>query len=282
MPSSSSVSLRATTLMSALLSAREELEHQPVDLVGVLVGRPVAGRGNAMEIEMADHAADLSDEEIGGTKRRIVPHAPQQAHAAIEAREIVQEGPASADLPAVEARVAYAVRLDVHGLLGDAGGIAQHVDEEVVAADLPEKLLIIARLAVAARGPLAEGARREARGRNETQVGDAGPEAPRQVRGNGPAEGESGKAQRSIPGEHLQEETMHEIQVLLARRLAWHRGRRAVRRMVQGVHREALGQRLDVPCPVPPAPHPAVEEHDVGSAPPRARRHGPRLAPGRT
>ena len=140
-----------------------------------------------------------------------------------------------------------------------------------MAADLPEKLLIIARLAVATRGPLAEGARREARGRNETQVGDAGPEAPGQVRGNGPAEGESGKAQRSIPGEHLQEETMHEIQVLLARRLAWHRGRRAVRRMVQGVHREALGQRLDVPCPVPPAPHPAVEEHDVGSAPPRAR-----------
>src|SRR2546425_6289411 len=173
MPSSSSVRLRATTLMSALLSAREELEHQPVDLAGVLVGRPVAGRGNAMEIEIADHAADLSDEEIGGAKRRIVPHAPQQAHAAIEAREIVQEGPASADLPAVEARVAHAVRLDVHGLLGHARGIAQHVDEKVVAADLPEEPLIVVRLAGAARGALAEGARGGGRPGEPTPGGGA-------------------------------------------------------------------------------------------------------------
>src|SRR3984893_14111052 len=192
MPSSSSVSVRATTLMSALLSAREELEHQPVALAGVLVGRPVAGPGDAMEIEVADHAADLSDEDIGGAKRGIVPHAPQQPHAGLEAREIVQEGPASADLSAVEARVAHAVRLDVHGLLGHAGGIAQHVDEKVVAADLPEEPLVVARLAVAARGPLAERARREARRRDQAQVGDAGPEAPRQVRGDGPAEREPG------------------------------------------------------------------------------------------
>src|SRR5438876_4641678 len=105
MPSSSSVSLRATTLMSALLSAREELEHQPVDLAGVLVGRPVAGRGNAMEIEIADHAADLSDEEIGGAKRRIVPHAPHQPTPPTEATETVKESPAPPTLPAVEARV---------------------------------------------------------------------------------------------------------------------------------------------------------------------------------
>src|SRR2546430_14733106 len=116
MPSSSSVSLRATTLMSALLSAREELEHQPVDLAGVLVGRPVAGRGNAMEIEIADHAADLSDEEIGGAKRRNVPPPPQQAHAATQARGHVQEGPPSPHLSAGVARVARAGRLGVHGL----------------------------------------------------------------------------------------------------------------------------------------------------------------------
>src|SRR3989442_3184241 len=98
MPSSSSVSLRATTLMSALLSAREELEHQPVDLAGVLVGRPVAGRGNAMEIEIADHAADLSDEEIGGAERRNSPHPPQPAPAAIQPRRNVLERPPLADL----------------------------------------------------------------------------------------------------------------------------------------------------------------------------------------
>src|SRR2546426_12845141 len=122
MPSSSSVSLRATTLMSALLSAREELEHQPVDLAGVLVGRPVAGRGNAMEIEIADHAADLSDEEIGGGKRRNGPHAPQQAPAGLEAPRLAQAGPAPAEHPPGVARGAHTARLGYDAPPADASG----------------------------------------------------------------------------------------------------------------------------------------------------------------
>src|SRR2546422_2281389 len=109
MPSSSSVSFRATTLISALLSSGEELEHQPVDLAGVLIGRPVAGPGDTMEIEAPDHVADLPDQDIGGTKGRIVPHPPQHAKAALEAREIVEERSAPTDLPAIEAGVADAV-----------------------------------------------------------------------------------------------------------------------------------------------------------------------------
>src|SRR5713226_3567896 len=132
----------------------------------------------------------------------MVPHAPQHAKAALQAREIVEERSAPADLSAIEAGVTDGVRLDVDGVVGDARRVAQHVDEEVVAANLPEEPLIVARLAVAARGSLGKGARRESGGRDEAQVGYAWPEAPRQVRGNGPAEREPGKAQRGVPGEH--------------------------------------------------------------------------------
>src|SRR5687768_16470835 len=51
----------------------EELEHQAVDLGRVLEGRPVAGPGHAVGVQVRDHRADLADQEIGGAKRRVVP-----------------------------------------------------------------------------------------------------------------------------------------------------------------------------------------------------------------
>src|SRR5215468_2921109 len=102
-----------------------------------------------MHIEGADGAADLLDQEVGGTEWEVVSFAPEHAHLATDAREITEKRAAAADFPAVEARMADAVRVDVDGLLGDAGGIAQHVDEQVVAADLAEEFLVVSRLAVA-------------------------------------------------------------------------------------------------------------------------------------
>src|SRR5262245_55272955 len=115
-------------------SGRKKLEHQPVHLVGVLVRGPVPGPGNPMHVERADRRADLADQQVGRTERGVVLLAPEQADAAVELREIAQQRAAAAHLAAVEARAADAVRLDVERLVGDAGRIAEHVDEQVVAA----------------------------------------------------------------------------------------------------------------------------------------------------
>src|SRR5207245_11515925 len=73
-------------------------------------------------------------------------------------------------LAAVEAGASDVFYLDVHGLLAHARGIAQHVDEQVVAADLAESRLVVARLLVALRRPVAEPPRGEAAGRDQAQV----------------------------------------------------------------------------------------------------------------
>src|SRR5215475_2306537 len=129
-------------------SGREKLEQQAVDLGRVLVRRPVAGLGDAVQVERAHGRADLADEERRGTERRVVPLTPQHAQLAPEVREIAEQRAAAADLAAVEARAADAVHLDIHRLLADAGRIAQHVHEQVVPADLAEERGIVAGFAV--------------------------------------------------------------------------------------------------------------------------------------
>src|SRR3989442_1156022 len=119
--------------------AREELQHPAVHFCGVLVRGPVTGGGNPVDVERADGGANLADQEIGGAERGVVPLAPQEPDPAGELGEIAQERAAAAHLAAVEARAADAVGLDVDGLFGDVGRIAEHVHEQVVAADLAEK-----------------------------------------------------------------------------------------------------------------------------------------------
>jgi hypothetical protein len=104
-------------------------------------------------------------------------------------------------------------------------------------------------------------------------VGHARPEAPGEVRRDGAAEREAGEAQRLVPREPIREEPVEQLQVFRARRLAGHGGRGAVGGVIEGVHGEALGQRVDVADPVLPASHAAVKEHDVGAAADRAHRH---------
>src|SRR5439155_151231 len=117
--------------------AREKLQHQAIHLGRVLVRGPVAGLGNPVHVEHADGAANLADQELGGAECGIVALAPEQADATAESREVAEERPAGADLAAVEAGATHTAGLDVHGLLGDARGGAQHVDEQVVAPVLP-------------------------------------------------------------------------------------------------------------------------------------------------
>src|SRR5207245_5930843 len=98
----------------------------------------------------------------------------------------------TAHLAAVEAGATDILDLDVHGLLAHARGIAQHVDEQVVAADLAESRLVVARLLVALRRPVAEAPRGEAAGRDQAQVCHPARSPPGQVRGDGAAEREPG------------------------------------------------------------------------------------------
>src|SRR4030095_3779638 len=69
-------------------SAREKLQHQAIDLGGVLVGGPVPGAGNAVEVERTHGLADLPDQEIGGPELRVVALAPQETDLAGERREV--------------------------------------------------------------------------------------------------------------------------------------------------------------------------------------------------
>src|SRR5713101_2709092 len=121
--------------------AREELQQQAIDLGGVLVRGPVAGPGNPVHVERAHGLADLANQQICGPERGIVALTPEQPDPTAELREVAQERPAAAHLAAVEAGPADARGLDVHRVLGDAILLAKHVDEQVVAADLPEERL---------------------------------------------------------------------------------------------------------------------------------------------
>src|SRR5437870_2039349 len=116
-----------------------------------------------MEIEVGHGGADLADQHIRWTKRRVVALAPEQSNPTAgrtpltlrhEVREIVEQRPAATDLATVEPRVPHAVRLDVDRLLGDARRIAEHVDQQVVAADLAEQRIVVAGLSVASRRSL--------------------------------------------------------------------------------------------------------------------------------
>src|SRR5688572_30342822 len=117
-----------------------------------------------MQIERADGLADLADQQAGGAERGVVALAPQQPDSTGEVGEVGQEGAAAAYLAAVEAGTTDPLGLDVHRLLGDAGRVAEHVDEQVVAADLAEQALVVPGLLVATDRPLAEATRREAAG----------------------------------------------------------------------------------------------------------------------
>src|SRR5947209_3897502 len=159
-------------------SSREELQHQAVDLGGVLVRGPVARSGNPVHVERANGRADLADEQVRGPKRGIVALTPEQpdptggsgCHATFpEVGQVVQERSAAADLPAVEAGATDAGGLNVQRVLGDAGRIAEHVDEQVVAADLAEEPLVVAGLPVAPGRPVPKAARGEATGRDQAQ-----------------------------------------------------------------------------------------------------------------
>src|SRR5438105_3119785 len=155
--------MRRATRRAALhelrtMSSFEKLQHQAIDLVRVLVGRPVAGARNPVHVERADRLTDLADQEIGGPERGVVLLTPEQSNAAGELCEVAEERPAAAHLAAVEAGTPDAVRLDVERVLGDARRIAQHVDEQVVTADLTEERFVVTGVLVASRRPLAEAA----------------------------------------------------------------------------------------------------------------------------
>src|SRR6266498_5452573 len=230
-------------------SAREELQHEAIHFGGVLVGGPVAGPGNAVQVEGADGPADLADQEVGGSELRVVALAPEETYLAGELREVAEQGAAGAHLAAVEAGAPDAISLDVEGVLRDARGIAQHIDEQVVAADLPEERLVVSRFPVTPRGPLPEGPRRESGRRDEAEMRHARGETTGEVGGDGRAEGEPGEAQRRGAREHLDEQAVHEVQVGGAGDLAGHRGRGAVPRMIEGVHGEPPGEGRDVTRP---------------------------------
>src|SRR3989442_230848 len=134
-----------------------------------------------MEIEIGPGGADLADQHIRGTKRRVIALAPEQPDPTAdrspltlrhEVCEVVEERPAAADLATVEPRVPHAVRLDVDRLLGDARRIAEHVDQQVVAADLAEQRIVVAGLSVASRRSLGIAAWRESRRRDQAEMRD--------------------------------------------------------------------------------------------------------------
>src|SRR3989442_3577346 len=131
---------------------------------------------------------------MGGPKRGIVPLAPQQPDPTPESGEVAEERPAGADLAAVEAGSTNAAGLDVHGLLGDARRILEHVDEQVVAADVAEQGLGVARLLVSPERALAAAPQRKAAGRDETKDGHTrtGPQS--EVSGERTAEQEDDQA----------------------------------------------------------------------------------------
>src|SRR4029077_1798595 len=102
---------------------------------------------------------DLADQQLGRPERGVVVLAPQQADLPAPPRDlgqVAEQGAAGADLPAVEAGSAYALDLDVERLLGHAGLVAQHVHQQVVAADLAEEAVVAARFLVALDRPLPE------------------------------------------------------------------------------------------------------------------------------
>jgi hypothetical protein len=92
-----------------------------------------------------------------------------------------------------------------------------------------------------------------------------------------PPNEKAGEAQRGIAREHLDEQLVHEVEVRRAGHLARDGRRGPVRRMVERVHGEALGERLDVAEPVLPRSHAAVKEHDVGSGTTPVHGHAGRL-----
>src|SRR5713226_917448 len=179
---------RARAVAAADGSAREELQHQPIDLGGVLVRGPMAGLRNPMHVERADGLADLADQQVGGPERGIVALTPEQPDPTGELSEVAQERPAAAHLAAVEAGSANTVGLDVHRVLADAIFLAEHVDEQVVTADLAEEPLIVPCLSVAPGRPVAKASRGEAGGRDQAQVGHPARQPRGKVRGDGPAE----------------------------------------------------------------------------------------------
>src|SRR3989442_538190 len=252
---------------------REDRQNQAFASWGVLVRRPVAGPWNPVPVEGSDGRADLADQEIRRPEGRVVALAPEQPEPTGEPGQVAQERPAAAHLAAVEARSTNTVGLEVYGLLGDAGRIAEHVDEQVVAADLAEELLVVPGLLVAPGRTLAEAAGGEAAGRDQTQVRHSGGEPPGEVRGDGPTEREPGESQRAVAREHLEEQTVHEVEVRGASHLARDGRRGAVRRVIERMYGEASGERLDVPGPVLPRPHAPVEEDDVRSAAAPVDRH---------
>src|SRR6266542_6827833 len=177
-------------------SAREELQHEVIHLGGVLVGGPGAGPGNAVQVEGADGLADLPDEELGGSELRVVALAPEETDLARERGQVAEQGAPAAHLAAVEAGAPDTIGLDVQSVLRDARGVAQHIDEQVVAADLPEERLVVSRLPVAPGGPLPERSRRESGRRDEAEMRHARGEPTGEVGGDGRPEGEAGEAQR--------------------------------------------------------------------------------------
>src|SRR6516164_1554411 len=110
--------------------------------------------------------------------------APQRADPARELGEIAQERTAGADFAAVEARATHAVGLNVDRLFCDAGRVAQHVHEQVVATDLAEEALVVPGFLVAPDRPLAEAARGEAAGGDQAQMAHALSEPPGEARGD--------------------------------------------------------------------------------------------------
>src|SRR5919106_3001030 len=261
------------TILVAQASARKELQHQAIDLAGVLVRGPVAGPRDAAQVERADGSADLADQQVGGSERRIVALAPEQPNPTAELSEVAQERTAAAHLAAVEAGSSDARGLDVYRLLADARRVAEHVDEQVVTADLAEALLVVPGVPVAAGRPLAEASRGEAAGGDQAQVRHPWTEPPGEVRGDRAAEREPGEPQRTVTREHPDEQVVHQVEIRRARRLARHLRRVAVRGVIERVHGEARGQWLDVSDPVLPGAHAAVKEDDVRSAPAAVHGH---------
>src|SRR5881409_4449522 len=122
-----------------------------------------------MDVERADGRADLADQEIRGPERGVVALAPEHTDSAFELGEVAEQRAAAAHLAAVEARATDAVGLDVDGLFGDAGRVAEHVDQQVVAADLGGRRIISPGLLVTPDGPVAEPAGGEAAGRDRSE-----------------------------------------------------------------------------------------------------------------
>src|ERR1700687_1442486 len=250
-------------------AAAEELQQQPVDLGGVLVRRPVAGLGDPVHVQIRDRGLDLADQQLRGPERRVVVLAPPQADLpapASDLGQVAEQGTAGADLATVEAGSPHALHLDIERLLGHARLFAQHVHQQVVAADLAEEPIVAARLLVAADRPLPELARGNPAGRDDRQVAHARSEPPRHARRDGGAEGEAREAERRLARQGLEEQRVHQVEVLGAGGLARHRRGVAVGRMVERVHGEPLRERAHVADPVLPRAHAAVEEDEIRPA----------------